>query len=71
MKKLTAILSILFVIGLVHQEVIFAGTGQSKKAAKSNFNAKKKHAAGMAAPAAPVAPAVTTPAPTPVESPTV
>lgn len=67
MKKLTAILSILFVIGLVHQEVIFAGTGQSKKAAKSNFNAKKKHAAGTTAP---TAPAVTTPAPTTVESPT-
>ena len=65
MKKLAAILSILFVIGLVHQGVVFAGAGQSKKAAKANFSAKKKHAAGT------TAPAVTTPAPTPVASPTV
>lgn len=62
MKKLTAILSILFVIGLVHQGVVFAEAMKEKKAAKTNFSAKKKHAVGTTATAQ-------TPAPAPSASP--
>lgn len=61
MKKFTVILSILFVIGLVHQGVIFAEGMTEKKAAKTNFGPKKKHNATTAP--------VTTPAPTPSASP--
>lgn len=66
MKKLTVILSILFVIGLVHEGTVFAGTGQSKKASKSNFSAKKKHTVATTAPVV-----ATTPTPAPSASPKV
>ena len=63
MKKLSAILSILVMVGLVQQTAVFADAAKVKKVAKTNFTSKKKHGGATTAPAA------TTPAPAPAASP--
>ena len=61
MKKLSAILSLLLIVGLFHQGVVLATMAtMEKKPAKMNFTPKKKHVMAAAA---------TTPAPAPVTSP--
>ena len=59
MKKLSVFLSILMVIGLVHQTSVFAGSAVKEKKAvtkKNNFGPKKKHAMASATTSAPAAP---------------
>ncbi len=67
MKKLSAILSVFVILGVFHQGVVLADTVKEKKAAKTNFSPKHKHAEGTASMAKPVteAPAVVTPPPAP------
>ena len=55
MKKLSVFLSILMVIGLVHQTSVFAEAAKEKKPAKKNFSVKKRHMATAPAPVAPKA----------------
>ena len=44
MKKLSAILSLLLIVGLFHQGVVLAETAtKEKKPTKMNFTPKKKH----------------------------
>lgn len=63
MKKLTVILSILFVVGLAHQTIVLAEADKAAGPVKYNFSAKKKHAGTTTAP-------VVTPSPAPSASPT-
>jgi len=83
MKKLSAILSLLVIVGLFHQGVVFAEATKDKKPTKTNFTAKKKHgeavvtkttkktvkAAAPVAPPPPPAPVVVAPAPVSSPSP--
>jgi hypothetical protein len=61
MKKLSAILSVLVMVGIFHQGVVLAEVAKEKKAAKANFSVKKKHAKAVVTP--PPAPVVPPPAP--------
>ena len=55
MKKLSAILSLLLIVGLFHQGVVFAEATKEKKPVKTNFTAKHKHMAAPAPEASPKA----------------
>ena len=78
MKKLSAILSLLLIVGLFHQGVVFAEATKEKKPAKTNFTPKKKHGEAVVsmskkaeapAPVAPPPAVVPPPPPAPVASP--
>ncbi len=47
MKKLSAILSLLMIVGLFHQGVVLAEMTKEKKSVKTNFGPKNKHVEAM------------------------
>ena len=69
MKKLSAILSLLLIVGLFHQGVVLAEATKEKKPTKMNFTAKKKHGEAVVSRSKKTSAATTASAPAPVVSP--